>query len=200
MTTWRAIVRVGMGIACFQDIVCFVRLTMSSWTEVAILPRQDRITQENGKEEWDEHWTDRRSNCKLYQGRKAISALVYLKAFPTTAVPMLAMIWKTGIFIKPRCAHYLVLGWRHHFKDQAHMNSWDDDEVDEQVEKRHQSIWETFLRWCFFTLRKVFISGEKGKIFLSETVFTRGRSKAACTLCLACDPAQQQHSFGTNNK
>ena len=63
----------------------------------------------------------------------------------------------------------------------------------EQVVERHQIIWET-------TLRKVFISGEKGKIFLSETVFARGRSKAVCTLCLACDPAQQQHSFGTNNK
>ena len=178
--------------ACFQDIVCFVRLTMSSWTEVAILPRQDRITQENGKEEWDEHWIEHRSNCKLHQGRKAISALVYLKAFPMTAVPMLAMIWKTGIFIRPRCGDYLVLGWRDHFGDQAHMNSWDDDEVDEQVVERHQSVWET-------TLRKVFIIGEKGKLFLSEAVFARGRSKAACTLCLACDPAQQQHK-GTNNK
>ena len=159
---------------------------------MAILPRQDGVTQENGKEEWDEHWIEHRSNCKLHQGRKAISALVYLKAFPMTAVPMLAIIWKTGIFIRPRCGHYLVLGWRGHFGDQADKNSWDDEEEDGKVVERHQIIWET-------TLRKVFISGEKGKIFLSETVFARGRSIAACTLC-ACDLAQQQHKFGTNNK
>ena len=52
--------------------------------------------------------------------------------------------------------------WRGPFGEQADKNSGDDDEVDEQVVERHQSVWET-------TLRKVFTSGEKGKIFLSET-------------------------------
>ena len=162
-----------MGMACFPDVVCFIWQTTTSWAKKAILPRyQDRVTQENGKEEWDEHWIDRRSNCKLHQGRKAISALVYLNAFPMTAVPMLAMIWKTG--------------WR----SSPYMNSWGDEEEDEQAVERHQSILET-------NLRKVFISEEKGKNFLSGALFARGRSKAACTLCLACDPAQQQHSYGT---
>ena len=54
--------------------------------------------------------------------------------------------------------------------DQAHMNSWDDEEEDEQAVERHQSILET-------NLRKVFISGEKGKIFLSETVLQEDDQK-----------------------
>ena len=160
-----------MGMVRFQDVVCFVWQTMTSCAKVAILPRQDRVTQENGKEEWDEHWIDRRSNCKLHQGRKAISALVYLNAFPMTAVPMLAMIWKTGWRSSP---YELLRWWRGRWTSCKASPEHLGDQLEESV-----YIWR------------------KREDFFVWDGFARGRSKAACTLCLACDPAQQQHSYGT---
>ena len=52
------------------------------------------------------------------------------------------------------------------------MNSWDDEEEDEQAVERHQSILET-------NLRKVFISEEKGKIFFVWNGFCKRTIKSS---------------------
>ena len=134
-TGWWAIVR----IACFQDFVCFVWLTMKNWTighRWRYYQGKIELLRKMGKK-------NEMSNCKLHQGRKAISALVYLNAFPMTAVPMLAMIWKTGWRLSP---YELLRWWTSCRASPEHLG----DQLEESVyiwrEREDFFVWDGFCK------------------------------------------------------